>query len=335
MNKTSRERVYQSIMHKEPDQIPFTLYLSKSLQNKLQEKWGPRSNWPCPEDDTIRILWDVEVENISDVEFLDLFGCKWRRENGGYIFTEPPLLEPDASKIPRIELIREKDIQSIIQKRKNNPDKFIFYQFTACFGERLWNLRGMEEALMDYLLEPGFVHSALDMLMEMHIEALGKILKLPIDGVTFGDDFGSQRGLLISRDIFLKFFKPRYRKLYEMVRSAGKVVGHHSCGDNTLLMKDFIDIGLEVFHPLQPEAMDIVKIKHQFGGDLTFRGGIGTQGVLITGTPEAAAAEVRRSVEILAEGGGYLMETSKPLPEETPVENVMAIIQEFGKLTKN
>jgi uroporphyrinogen decarboxylase len=120
-----------------------------------------------------------------------------------------------------------------------------------------------------------------------------------------------------------------------MVRSAGKVVGHHSCGDNTLLMKDFIDIGLEVFHPLQPEAMDIVKIKHQFGGDLTFRGGIGTQGVLITGTPEAAAAEVRRSVEILAEGGGYLMETSKPLPEETPVENVMAIIQEFGKLTKN
>ena len=106
---------------------------------------------------------------------------------------------------------------------------------------------------------------------------------------------------------------------------------HHSCGDNTKLMGDFVDLGLQVFHPLQPEAMDIATIKREFGKHLTFRGGIGTQGDIVFGTPAQAAAEVRRSVEILAEDGGYFLETAKPIPEETPVENAIAAIEELTR----
>ncbi|OHB44959.1 MAG: hypothetical protein A2Y13_01450 [Planctomycetes bacterium GWC2_45_44] len=329
---TSRELVLQAINHQEPQRIPFTLYVAKPLYNKLVNILGAREQWPCPADDTIRILWPVEIVDISPEIFKDRFGGQWQREHGGYTFINPPLKEPDASKIPRIELVPQSDIELILKTRELNPDCFIYYQFSGTFGERLWCLRGLEQTLMDYLAEPGFVHKALDILMEMHIEALDKILSLPIDGVTFGDDFGSQRGLMISRRIFLDFFKPRLAKIYEKVRLAGKIVMHHSCGDNTEIMADFIDMGLQVFHPLQPEAMDICSAKREFGKYLTFRGGIGTQGDIVFGTPRQAREEISRAVKILSKGGGYLMETAKPLPEETPIENVNAVIDEMTRV---
>jgi uroporphyrinogen decarboxylase len=179
---------------------------------------------------------------------------------------------------------------------------------------------------MDYLLYPEFAHEALDILMEMILKALDKLLRLPIDGVTFGDDFGTQKGLMLSRNIFLEFHKPRLAKMYEKVRDAGKIVGQHSCGDNTEIMGDFIDIGLQVFHPLQPEAMDIGLIKKRFGNELTFRGGISTQCIPFI-TPLQAGQEVLQAVELLSCGSGYLMETSKPLLQETPIENVIAVIE--------
>lgn len=329
---TSNALVLEAVGHREPARIPFTLYLAQPIKQKLEQRLGLRERWECPPDDLVRILWEVEVSDISPSGFTDLFGCRWRREQGGYVFVDALLKKPEAAGVPRVDLVPSSDIDRIRQARRERPDAFIFYQFTACFGERLWNLRGFEQTLMDYLLEPVFVHAALDMLLEMHLRALDKLLTLPIDGVTFGDDFGSQRGLMISRRVFLEFFKPRLARMYERVRSAGKVVGHHSCGDNTELMGDFIDMGLQVFHPLQPEAMDIAKIKREFGKELTFRGGIGTQGKIVFGTPEEARAEVRDAVRILARGGGYLLETAKPLPEETPIENALAVIDEFCRV---
>ncbi|MBI4027555.1 MAG: hypothetical protein HY360_21390 [Verrucomicrobia bacterium] len=323
---TSRELAFEALAHRNPRRIPWTLHVAKPLAKKLEKLWGARDHWPCPGDDLVRILWDVEVSDVSASGFKDRFGCEWRREHGGYVFVNPPLAETDAALIPRVELITDADLQLILDTRRRHPDQFIFYQFTATLGERLWNLRGMENTMMDYLAEPGFVHAALDLLLEMHFRALDKILPLPIDGVTFGDDYGSQRGLMISREVFRKFYKPRLAKLYARVRAAGKAAGHHSCGDNTPIMSDLVDIGLQVFHPLQPEAMDIRRVKREFGRHLTFRGGIGTQRAIVFGTPAQARAEVLDAVKILAKSGGYFLETAKPLPEETPIQNAVAVV---------
>lgn len=328
----SRDLVLQAVAHTAPTRLPWTLYVAGPLEEKLCEQWGPRQAWPVPPDDLIRILWEVEVYDATEEGFRDRFGCKWKRDTGGYVFVYPPLTEPDASRIPRIKLFPDEDRQRILDARAKRPDAFMFYQFTGTLGERLWSLRGLEQTLVDYLTAPTFVHEALDVLMEMHFQALDEILDLPVDGVTFGDDFGTQNGLMISRALFLKFFKPRLAKLYERVRGADKIVGHHSCGDNTELFGDLIDIGLQVFHPLQPESMDIARIKREFGRDLTFRGGIGTQRAIVFGTPKEARMEVRKAVQILADGGGYLLETAKPLPEGTPVANAIAVIEEMARL---
>lgn len=329
---TPRDLAYQALAHRPPERIPWTLYLAKPLCDKLTARWGPREHWPCPPDDIVRILWPVETHDVRPEGFRDRFGVSWRREHGGYIFTDPPLAEPDVKKIPRVSLVSDEEVRQIRDTRAHHPDPFIFYQFTATLGERLWCLRGLEQAMMDFHLEPDFVHGALDVLLEMHMQALDKVLPLPIDGVTIGDDFGTQRGLMIGRDTFLTFFKPRLRTLYDRIRAAGKVVMHHSCGDNTALLGDFVDLGLEVFHPLQPECMDIAVVKRDFGRHLTFRGGIGTQGAIVLGTPDAARAEVRAAVRILGDSGGYFLETAKPLPEETPVENAVAVIEEMARV---
>jgi uroporphyrinogen decarboxylase len=328
--KTSREKVLDAIYHRVTDALPATLYLDEALQTKLAETCGYRARDRFT-NDTVRILWNVEHTIVNEKEFRDPFGVRWIRSNGGYFFEDPLLPEPNVSLIPRIKLIEEADRENILNIRRANPDKFIFYQFTMTFGERLWALRGMENYLMDLVDHPDFIHNALDVLLEMHLKALDTLVQLPIDGITFGDDFGTQKGLMISPLQFRSFYKPRMAVLYEKVRNAGLVVGAHSCGDNTAIMKDYIDLGLQVFHPLQPECMDISFIKKTYGNNLTFRGGIGTQGAVVWGSPDEVYKMVLDAAKILSRGGGYLLEPCKPLPPETPVENAMAFIEAMEK----
>jgi uroporphyrinogen decarboxylase len=327
MELTSRERVLAAIRHEVPDLVPATIYIDQNLRTRLLNDPAGRTVLSHFEDDTIRILWEVESVCVDETTFRDRFGVLWKRTGSAYFHQDPPLSEPDASRIPRIQLLPEGEVKRIQDIRAQNPDKFIYYQFTLTFSERLWALRGFEQYLMDLADQPQFVHDALDILLQMHQEALDVLVKQPVDGITFGDDFGSQRGLLISPASFREFFKERLGSLYARVRDAGLVVGAHSCGDNTAIMGDYVDIGLQVFHPLQSECMDIGQIKREFGRDLTFRGGMGVQGPVVYGTPDEVWDFVHTSVRTLAAGGGYLMEPCKPLPPETPLANAIAFLE--------
>jgi len=315
---TSRERVLKAIQHRQTDVLPGTLYLDERLKKM--------SGLDYP-NDTVRILWEIESEPLPDGGFRDPFGVRWERNAASACFVAPPLREPDAKQIPRLSLLPEGEINRIRSIRAANPDRFIYYQFTMTFGERLWALRGLEQYLADLVEYPDFIHQALDVLLEMHMGAIDVLVTLPIDGITFGDDFGTQRGLMISPALFRTFFRDRLAVLYQRVHTAGLVVGAHSCGDNTAIMRDYVEIGLQVFHPLQPECMDIAAIKREYGRDLTFRGGIGVQGGVVHGTPDQVRREVLSAAEILSAGGGYLLEPCKPLPPETPIENAVAFVE--------
>jgi uroporphyrinogen decarboxylase len=323
---TSRDLALQAIGHTSPVRIPATLYLDADLKSRLLHERGFDADREFV-NDTVRVLWELEANRTDDVHFTDPFGCPWQIDNGGYMFIHPPMAEPNVADVPRIDLFPASEKQRVLDARKANPDAFVYYQFSMTFGERLWALRGMENYLMDLACEPRFIHGALDILLEMHMEALDEILRLPIDGVTFGDDFGSQKGLMISPKSFREFYKPRLGKMFRRVRDAGLVAGTHSCGDNTAILGDYVDIGLQIFHPLQPECMDIEAVKRQFGKDLTFRGGIGTQGAAAHGSPEDARRAVMHATRILSENGGYLLESCKPLPKETPLDTALAFIQ--------
>ena len=103
----------------------------------------------------------------------------------------------------------------------------------------------------------------------------------------------------------------------------------HSCGTITDILPDLIEIGVEVVNPLQPEAMEVEYCQKEFGRDLTFWGGLGSQSTIPFGTPAAIHAEVRRLCTEMGRGGGYILAPAKSLQPETPTENAAAMVEAF------
>ena len=93
-----------------------------------------------------------------------------------------------------------------------------------------------------------------------------------------------------------------------------------------------IDIGLDILHPIQPEAMDILKLKSEFGRHLTFCGGVGTQDLLPYGTAQEVQKEVRRLKRHMGAGGGYILEPGITIQADVPLENVLAMIDESRRI---
>ena len=235
--------------------------------------------------------------------------------------------EPSLKGFQWPELVDDSDIPKIEKFCQDRKDKFTMYSFGLLFFERAWALRGMENILMDFVIHREFVEELLDKLMQLQLDGLDKVLPLPVDGIRFGDDFGAQKGLIMGTGYWRELLKPRLAKMYGKARDAGKVVAIHSCGDNTEIMDDLIEIGVQILNPFQPEATDIFEMKRVYGKSITFNGGIGTQVTLPHGTPEEVRQEVETCARVLGKDGGYVMETTKPLRPEVPTENAVAALE--------
>ncbi len=213
-------------------------------------------------------------------------------------------------------------------------------------GERL---RGMENFLCDFLTAPDVVEEMLDRLLEikirfwdMALDHLGEV----IDIVHEADDFGTQESQLISPEKYRELVKPRERELFGFLRkkldetkASGeqRYILFHSCGNIRPILPDFIELGIDIINPVHttvPE-MEPHALKKDFGADLSFwGGGVDTQGVLPSGTPEEVREDVRKNIEALAPGGGFVFNTVHNIQSEVPPENVMAMweaLQEYGK----
>ncbi len=184
----------------------------------------------------------------------------------------------------------------------------------------------MEDLLVDMLEAPAFVDQLLDALLEYDLAMLEDALKYDIDGVIFGDDWGQQSGLLFGPRLWRRFIKPRIAQLYAVTRAAGKAVFIHSCGKVQELFPELIELGLDVFNPFQPEVMDPYAIKRQFGSQLSFYGGVSIQKLLPFGTPAQIRTEVRRLMETVGQGGGFVVAPSHDMPGDIPLENLLAFI---------
>jgi uroporphyrinogen decarboxylase len=156
--------------------------------------------------------------------------------------------------------------------------------------------------------------------------------RFAFDGIALSDDYGTQHGMLMSPEHWRRFVRPRLAEIYDLARRRGRTVLHHSCGNVVPIVGDLIDLGVDVLHPIQPEAMDIVALKREFGGDLTLCGGVPTQDLLPRGTPAEVRAEVRRLKDVMGKGGGYILEPGITLQADVPLANLVAMIEEARAL---
>jgi uroporphyrinogen decarboxylase len=199
--------------------------------------------------------------------------------------------------------------------------------YQAHLFEVAWALRGMQEFLLDLVMNPDFVHELLDLITEHYLAFIEEALRYDIDAFTFGDDWGSQNmGLIMGPDHWRRFLKPRLAQMFQKVKEAGKFVWLHSDGQVEAVFDDLIEIGLDVYHPLQPEIMDVYALKSRYGDRLCFHGGIGVQEILPFGTPQDVKSEVSRLINEIGHGGGYILAPAHSILADVPVENIVALI---------
>ncbi len=196
---------------------------------------------------------------------------------------------------------------------------------------RVCEMMGMEEAMMKMAAEPAVFEAAIERVFATVygycvglLDACGDDL----DVFCLGDDFATQRGLMVSPDSWRKHVKPRLAKLFALAKSRGKLVWFHSCGDITSVLPDLIDIGMDVWETVQLHALPMSpeQLKRDFGAHITFFGGVNTQHLPFA-TSEWVRDEVRRCIDVLGRDGGYICGPDHHIKPDVSAENTVALFQ--------
>jgi len=195
-------------------------------------------------------------------------------------------------------------------------------------------LRRMDNFLMDLAAEPEQVDRLLDALMERHLATLEKVCRAVgdiADIVRFGDDLGTSAGPFMSPNMYRQLFKPRHSMLCDYVHKHSKMKTFlHSCGSIRALLPDLIEAGYDVINPVQTTClgMEADGLKKDFGKDICFwGGGCDTRTVLPTGSPQEVKDHVKRRLEILMPGGGFVFNTVHNILPDVPPQNIVAMFE--------
>jgi uroporphyrinogen decarboxylase len=181
--------------------------------------------------------------------------------------------------------------------------------------------------------KPAVVEAIIDHVVDYEIEATRRFLEAAddqIDITYFGNDFGTQRGLFISPEMFERFIRTPLKRYFDLSHEYGCHVMQHSCGAVRDLLPWFIQDGVNILDPVQVAAvgMDLAGLARDFGQSLTFHGGVNTQATLPFGTTADVRAEVQDYVNLFRERGGYILCGSQDYTEDIPLENILAIYDE-------
>ncbi len=324
-----RDRVLQALRFEQPDKCPYYIWVDKEMLAPLAQHYGVS-------DVKASIIRDHQVmreitplqQRLSSTSYCDDFGAIWSEAAEIYV-TRPALAEPSLKGYTFPNLATDTHFAGLGQWLDANADRFKVVQLGMLFWERTWAMRGMENIMMDLYDAPRFVDDLLDGLegiCNAVIDRLAREFGDRVDAIGFSEDMGTQRGLMFSPQSWRRFLKPHQVRLYDRIRSAGKVVYLHSCGNVEPIIGELIDMGVNMLQPIQPEAMDIFALKKQYGRHLCFAGGVSTQQTLPYGTPEQVRAEVQRCIEVMGKGGGYVLAPAKPILPGVPIENAVALI---------
>ena len=202
------------------------------------------------------------------------------------------------------------DYPGLIPEFQKDGERYLLARWWYLYFERLWSLRGMENALTDFYLYPDEVHRLFGKLTDFYERAMERAGKeLDADGFFASDDIGTQNSPFFSLEIFREFFKPYYKRLCDMAHDLGMHFWLHTCGNVELFLEDFIEIGLDVIHPIQKGTMDEKKIADVYGDRICILAGFDVQQAIPFGSPEEVRKEVRYLIDTFDRGRGRFMLT--------------------------
>ena len=349
---TSRQRVLNTFAHEKTDRVPINYMANGGINERLKRHFDVEPGGPLDLVDYLHVDFRGmgAPYNGPRLHFGDpargvnadpLWGqrTRWvKHSSGGYEENvEFPLLDADEETVAAYPM--------------PDPDHFGYDKALAwCKEERLGRnravfaggagladiinvngrLRGMEQALVDLYTDDPAGTLLTDRRLAIDLKVTERLLercKGYIDFLWMGEDLGTQRGPMISLELYRRAIKPRHKPFVDLAKSYGLPVMIHCCGASSFAFEDFIEMGIDAVDTLQPEAagMSPEIIKRDFGGRLAFHGGISTAGPLAFGNVEETIADVLHTLDVYTPGGGYMFSPAHMIQDNSPTENVVAM----------
>ena len=220
-------------------------------------------------------------------------------------------------------------LPTVIRQMDGDTEHHVRFRIGSVF-EVGWQLRGLQEMLMDLVLQPEIPQYIMERLTDVYVENTRRVLALAgdrIDMVYFYDDVATQNGLMISEKMWREFIRPCHARMVEVAQQYNVPVMYHCDGAIYPLLNDLIEMGVSVLNPVQADAagMEPQRLKDEYGERLSFHGGIDIIKTLPRGTTDDVRAEVRERVRVLGKNGGYVMASSHHIQSDTPLDNVFAM----------
>lgn len=356
---TSREQLSLSLSHRRPGRIPSIIDARREVRSELVKYFGvanyqevlaileAEEMYRFPTDSMIKIKFPNFEERAEVLEGpwlgggkkyirLDsqLFQDEWgviRRigEDGKYVqWISGPLADvPDLERygFPEPSCIADDpDLPHKVQTWKNN-DLFVRALVSQPF-KTAWQLRGMENLLIDYAVNSGFVEELYDRIYALQSEILFRCTKARADLIGFDGDIATKDSIIMGPDRWRKIDKPRLASVVRRCKTAnpGVYMFIHSDGNISEILPDLIEIGFDVIDPIQPECMDPIQVKKQYGDKITLHRCGSLQKTLPFGTPGDCREEAIRLIEKCGYDGGLVLGASNTIGFDVPIANIVS-----------
>ncbi len=349
-----RERVMAALRREEPDRVPFFYRDVPEVESRLCRDLGlpdreallrhldidfrwvaPRYVGPPLSDPGTgrqRLIWGLEQQFV-----------RFSGEAGYWEYVCHPLIDChdpaalDDYTWPRLEWF---DFSALAGQADDSAGYAIMTApgpaSPAIFQTPLQAMVGEERSLTDLYLNPDFTHALIDRIMAFVHPFVDRMLEAAggrIDLMRIGDDFGTQRGLLMGPAQWREFIQPPLRRLAQTARKHGARLYLHSCGAVRDLIPDLIETGVDVLDPVQVKAAGMVpaELKAEFGSRLCFSGGVDEQELLPRGTPAQVRAGVLELLDAMGPGGGFFVGPTHNFQDDIPTDNILAMYEAAGE----
>jgi uroporphyrinogen decarboxylase len=356
----SKERVLRAFKKKNglPDRVPIQFDLCKQLTDLFGKELGivPDYSFSYYEDLTYRISAnEIRTKLGSDVVVVGgtvpenyqpkvVQGDITTNEFGMHM--KPTQLYVEVVKCPlsQVESVEEIEKYSFpdpyahgrFDKAKRDIDKygkefFIIGDVEITLFEMAWHLTGLEKYLMGMMMREPWVEKLNDRVEQWSMGLAQQLVKAGVDAIWLGEDLGTQTSVLISLEDWRRMFKWRYKRMIEKLKQENKnlIVIMHSDGAVAPYIEDFIEIGIDVYNPVQPNVpgSDPEDLKERYGERICFFGGIDQQELLPTGNIESIREAVKYRTEILGRNRGYLLAPAHIIQADVTTETVKELIR--------
>jgi uroporphyrinogen decarboxylase len=340
----SYERFMTALERREPDRVPICEFaVNPAVYRKICPEAQSQTDFEVAMDfDAVCVGCKFEkVQQNPDGSYVDEWGVLYgpseevqdhpieapirtREDLDSYT---PP--DPDAPH--RLGVLPE------LVKRFKRERAIIFVQ-RASFMHSV-ALRGFEQLLTDFLLEPDLAHALLDEVLEANIRVARNAIRAGADVIVLADDYAGNKTTFFSPAVFEEFLLPRLTKIVAAIHEEGAKVVKHSDGNLWRILDGIVSTGIDAINPLEPVAgMDIGEVKAKYGDRVAVIGNIDCAHVLSDGSVEDVRSAVRDCIRAASPGGGHILASSNSIHSAVRPENYRAMIEaakELGRYTLN